>query len=178
MFTFTFRWITSKCYHLLAPTIILLNLASLSVSAHQQKLAYTTVSYNSNTENIEVMHRFLLHDAEHAVKKLFAKNADIIADPQTRSRFSEYMENKFNFRIYPATSNKLQMIGHETDGRYLWIYQEIPMPDTITEVSVNASALQEIWPDQVNRVNIELGQHVETLIFTAQSSTQNIKIKL
>ena len=35
--------------------------------AHQQKIAITTVLFNPRTENIEIMHRFNLHDAEHAV---------------------------------------------------------------------------------------------------------------
>lgn len=177
MYTVTTKPFTRKCWHLLVSTVLLACIISFSAAAHQQKLAYTTISYNINTDNIEVMHRFLLHDAEHAVRKLFTKNADIITDPQTRSQFSAYMESKFHLEIFPPAPEKLQMVGHEADGRYLWIYQEMPMPETITSVAIRASVLHEIWPDQVNRVNIELGKNIDTLIFTAQSSKQSVEIK-
>ena len=51
--------------------------------AHQQKIAITTVLFNPRTENIEIMHRFNLHDAEHAVKAMFKKTADILDDKDT-----------------------------------------------------------------------------------------------
>lgn len=54
----------------------LLLMVCQAVSAHQIKAAITTVLFNPRTENIEVMHRFNLHDAEHAVKALFDKRAD------------------------------------------------------------------------------------------------------
>ena len=57
--------------------IVILLLAA-PLSAHQQKEAITRVLFNPRTGNIEVMHRFLLHDAEHAVKELVDAKADIL----------------------------------------------------------------------------------------------------
>ena len=44
-----------------------------SALAHQQRAAITKVLFNKNTGNLEVMHRFFLHDTEHAVQMLFDK---------------------------------------------------------------------------------------------------------
>lgn len=162
----------SKWRHLLIGVV--LTMLSISTNAHQQKLSYTSITHNSHTNNIEVMHRFLLHDAEHAVKKLFNKNADVIADATTRKQFATYVENKFHLKLFPTTSETLQMIGSEIDGSYLWIYQEMTMPETIHEVAISHSTLREIWSDQINRVNIELNENTETLIFTAHSPAQQI----
>lgn len=153
-----------------------LSLFSIQGYAHQQKLSFTTIAYNFNTNNIEVMHRFLLHDAEHATKLIFNKNADIIASEATRDEFSTYIEKTFRLTIYPESSQALTLVGNETDGRYLWIYQEMPMPNTIDTVEIRHDALQEIWPDQTNRVNIELGETTETLIFTTRNPIQSIQI--
>lgn len=49
-------------------TVICASFFSAQLQAHQIKAAITTVLFNQRTENIEVMHRFNLHDAEHAVK--------------------------------------------------------------------------------------------------------------
>lgn len=170
MFTSVKQPSTSKWQHLLVGVV--LTMLSISTSAHQQKLSYTSISHNSHTNSIEIMHRFLLHDAEHAVKKLFNKNADVIADATTRKQFATYVENKFHLKLFPTTSETLQMIGSEIDGSYLWIYQEMTMPETIREVAIGYSALREIWSDQINRVNIELNENTETLIFTAHSPAQ------
>lgn len=162
----------SKWRHLLVGVV--LTMLSISTSAHQQKLSYTRISYNSHTNNIEVMHRFLLHDAEHAVKKLFNKHADVIANAATRKQFATYVENKFHLKLFPTASETLQMIGSEIDGSYLWIYQEMTMPETLHEMAISHSALREIWADQINRVNVELNENIETLIFTAHSPAQQI----
>ena len=63
---------------------------STAAQAHQIKAAITTVLFNPRTENIEVMHRFNLHDAEHAVKALFDKHADIMDDIETQQQFADY----------------------------------------------------------------------------------------
>ena len=63
-------------------SVFVLLVASLgnnsAVLAHQQKAAETTVLFNKNSGQLEVMHRFYLHDTEHAVQKLFDKSADIL----------------------------------------------------------------------------------------------------
>ena len=46
--------------------------------AHQLKSSVTTVLFNQRTHNIELMHRFYLHDTEHAVGNLFKGKVDII----------------------------------------------------------------------------------------------------
>ena len=57
--------------------------AAFFVSAHQQKTAFSTVLFNPRSENIEIMHRFRVHDAEHAVKQILGKDADIINSRKT-----------------------------------------------------------------------------------------------
>ena len=61
--------------------------AAFFVSAHQQKTAFSTILFNPRTENIEIMHRFRVHDAEHAVKEILGKNADIIGSKKTQNQF-------------------------------------------------------------------------------------------
>ncbi len=67
---------------------------STAAQAHQIKAAITTVLFNPRTENIEVMHRFNLHDAEHAVKALFDKHADIMDDIETQQQFADYVAHQ------------------------------------------------------------------------------------
>lgn len=147
-----------------------------SVYAHQQKIAYTTVLFNPNTSNIEVMHRFNLHDAEHAVKQIFGKDADILALKSTRETFSQYVANNFSVLSAPDKIEPLEKIGYEVDGKYIWIYQETPISNNISSLTITHNVLRDVWPRQVNRVNIEVNGSVTTLVFSGVIQSQTASI--
>jgi len=84
---------------MLLSALIALSTLSLNVFAHQQKSGLTTVLFNPNTNNIEVMHRVYMHDAEHAVKTLFDKSADIINSEATQQQFAQYVAQRLLFMM-------------------------------------------------------------------------------
>ena len=137
--------------------------------AHQKKTAVTTILFNERTANIEVMHRFLIHDAEHAVKQIrggsFGQGADIIASEQTRQAFSQYASERFSIRDQNGELLELTLLGSEIDGGSIWVYQETPIPADLQSMTIRHNALRDIWIEQVNRVNIERNKEIDTLIF-------------
>ena len=144
----------------------LLLLATVA-SAHQQKEAITQVLFNPRTGNVEVMHRFVLHDAEHAVRELFDGAVDIIGSGEDRERFARYVYARFTIA---ADSQELTLkpVGSEIDGRFLWVYAEAPIPAEAQRLTIEHQALRDLWPDQTNLVNIERGGETTTLLFQGQ----------
>lgn len=135
-----------------------------SVGAHQQKSAITRVLFNERTGNVEVMHRFQLHDAEHAVREIFGGEADILASEAIRERFAAYVGKRFE--LYSDNCPlELSAVGTEIDGRFLWVYQETPIPETLSSLTIRHEALRDIWPAQVNLVNVERGQDIHSVNF-------------
>ena len=102
--------------------------AAFSISAHQQKTAISTVLFNPRTGNIEIMHRFRVHDAEHAVKEIFGKDADIIGSKETQQQFGDYVNQRFSLFDSEQQSLPLKMIGVELEGQFFWVYQETTQP--------------------------------------------------
>lgn len=153
-----------------------IGLISLSVNAHQQKMATTTVSFNHRVDNIEVMHKFYLHDAEHAVRDLFDPSADILSSKATQSRFAEYVQTEFAIEINDSKQLPLKFVGLELDGKYIWIYQETAIPSNITELSISNGALQELWPAQLNLVNIEGKGELQSLLFNDSDQWLNVSL--
>jgi len=146
------------------------------VQAHQQKEAITRVLFNPRTDNIEVMHRFLLHDVEHAVKALREGPADILGSQADRDFFASYVQRRFSIadqdgRVLPLTS-----VGNEIEGRFLWVYSETPIPPTLSALKVQHEALRDIWPEQVNLVNVEYNGTVKSASFTGGSTEITISI--
>lgn len=134
-------------------TLVLSGFVSTSF-AHQQKEAYISLLFNDRTGNIEVSHRFLLHDAEHGLGAVLKGAGDLSVDPLTQQKFFDYVQQHFAV----ATDNNelivLEPIGYEVEGKFFWVYQEARIPKSKT-IKLRHSALHELWPTQTNHINVE-----------------------
>lgn len=147
--------------HLFTIGISLLLMLSSIASAHQQKEAFTTVLFNDRSGNIEVSHRFYIHDAEHALVELFNANADLMGSEQTQQQFAQYIQNQFRLLDDQKKLLPLGSVGYEVEGKFFWVYQEIQQPQSINAVYVKMAALQDVWPGQINQINVEHNDIVE-----------------
>ncbi len=137
-----------------------------AASAHQQKAALTEILFNPRTRNIEVAHRFVLHDAEHAARATLDLDGDLYASRETQAAFAAYVAERFVLSTPAGARLPLTLLGAEIDGGYIWVYQEAPAPVGLGALAVRHGALRDVWPEQVNRVNIKQGDEVTTLVFT------------
>lgn len=140
-------------------------LAFVGASAHQQKESVTEVLFNSRTENIEVAHRFVLHDAEHVAQTKLGLNRDLIGSPETRAAFADYVAQRFGLAGPDGTPLPLTLLGSEIKDGYLWVYQETPLVD-VAALQLRHDALRDVWPEQINRVNLKKGGIVKSVVFT------------
>ncbi len=150
---------------------------STTVQAHQIKAAITTVLFNPRTENIEVMHRFNLHDAEHAVKALFDKHADIMDDVKTQQQFADYVAKHFAILNAAGESLKLADVGFEVEGKHFWVYQETAEPPVLEGIKIRHDALRDLWPKQVNTLNVEGKGDIKTLTFADSVNLLEVSFK-
>jgi len=162
------------------PVLLLLILlpASLPALGHRLNAALTTVELNERRERLEVVHRFYVHDAEQALPLLLgnAGRHDLYDDPAARLRFALYVHERFALSAggSPLT---LDLLGAEIDGDYLWVYQIGPIPGADADtLRVRQPALQELWPDQVNQVNVHLRGPPRTLEFRAGDDAGSVTL--
>jgi len=144
------------------------------LAAHEMKTALTKVLFNQRSGNIEVMHRFYVHDAEHGVKQLFDKSADLLNSEQTQQTFSQYVSEHFALTTLAGEAISLTLVGGQLDGRFFWVYQEAPIPAELQGLRIKHNALQALWPAQVNTVNIEGRGEVKSLSFDNKTSWQQL----
>ena len=151
------------------PILLLTSLAW----AHQQKEAVTTVLFNERTGNIEVMHRFLLHDAEHAMRERGLEDADLLGSEAARRAFADYVRERFGIADGNRQPLPLKPVGHEIERKFLWIYDETPIPPELEVLIIRNDALADVWPEQVNLVNVERGGETRSITFSgAQGAVQ------
>ena len=159
---------------------LLILLAALAVGlhtqAHQQKEAYTTVLFNTRSGNLEVSHRFYIHDAEHALR-LLGKPADLLADENSRARFSDYVRDHFQLRDGDGGRLALHSVGHQVEGKYFWVYQEMPIPAAVKVIQVKMRALQEVWPRQINHINVDKDKRIRSVRLSAVDSWKTLAVE-
>lgn len=144
----------------LAVVVLGLVSAPATLALHQLKTAQTVLSKNSRTSMLEVVHRFYVHDAEHAINSVTDTSGDIIKDPAVRAAFIGYVNKKFSLSAM-ARPIPLTLVGSEVKGQYLYIYQEVPLARLSLQQGVpfalkfTHAALQDIWESQLNMVLLE-----------------------
>ena len=153
----------------------LLMLGSAATLAHQQKEAYITVLFNPHTGNLEVNHRFLIHDAEHALNISFQNINDLHSNQLTQERFALYLQKHFALADGEGNLLGLATVGYEVEGKYFWLYQEITDPNAGI-LRVRHSALQEIWPSQINQINIEKDGWVRSVRLAKDDGWQELSL--
>jgi hypothetical protein len=152
---------------LLAALVILVASAVANTAlAHQQKAAETTVLFNKRSNKLEVMHRFYLHDTEHAVQALFDKNADILGSTKTQQQFANYVAKQFLARTLTDNALPLSDVGFEVEGKFFWVYQDTDIPKDAKGIKLYNGTLRDLWPTQINMVNIEGKGEIRTLYFS------------
>ena len=144
--------------------------------AHQQKETYTTVLFNERTGNLEISHRFYIHDAEHALAKEIKANADLHNDEETRKLFTYYVLENFSLKDSKNKLLPLVIVGSEIDGNYFWVYQETPITANMSEFQVSMSALQDVWPQQINHINFELKKAVRSIRLNKNDEWKLVKL--
>ncbi|MCC3859790.1 DUF6702 family protein [Pseudemcibacter aquimaris] len=156
--------------------LVMAGVFTTSAFAHQQRAAITKVLFNKNTGNLEVMHRFYVHDTEHAVQMIFDKNADIISSKETQEQFAQYVADRFAIKPLNGPELKLDMVGYEIDRQFIWVYQEIKAPENIEGLTIIHNALRDIWVDQINTVNVEGRGELKTATFVGNIELLNVEL--
>ncbi|MEP0355579.1 MAG: DUF6702 family protein [Paraglaciecola sp.] len=164
----------SKFVKLLVGTLLF---TAFSLCAHQQKTSISTVLFNPRTNNIEIMHRFRVHDAEHAAKEIFGKDADMIDSESTQKQFSNYVNERFSLFDSQQQPIELKVVGHELEGNFFWVYQETTQPTKLENLTIRHDALRDLWPEQVNTINVEGKGKLQTLTFADSVELLEVSLK-
>ncbi len=146
---------------------------SLSASAHRMPMGMTTVTYNPATDSVEIVHRLHRHDAEEAMVQVIGEPGVDLLQLSVQARLALYTETHFQIaRVVEGEVGDalpLQLLGAELDGDYVLVYQELSgrLPD---EIAIRHDVLRDLFPDQVNQVNITTTSGIKTLVFKRDDS--------
>jgi len=137
--------------------------AAATAVAHRATGTLSTIEFNPQTGNVEIVHRLHLHDAVRGVGNVIGEPFLQLDTLESRARVALYVEERFAIRSDNRTL-PLTTIGAEIAGDYLLVYQEHEgrLP---TRISVRDDILRDAFQGQVNQVNITDAATVRTLTF-------------
>ncbi len=153
----------------------LILLIAAPLAAHPLKLSETTIGANPRTGQLEVAHSLSLHDMGALLRAADASETDILGSPAARTAVERYVAARFQLSA-DGRPVQLAVLGSEIEGGSLWVYQEAAIPDA-AELTVDDSILFDVFPDQQNRVNVDMGGGVRTLVFRNGSAPQSVPVR-
>ena len=146
---------------------------SLSLEAHRASGVLTTIEWNKNIQRTEIIHRIHNHDAELGVAQIENLPLLSVNDAEGRARISLYVERNFTL-IQNGKIQNIELIGAELVDDYIFIYQELAY-ELGKDISIRNMILREIYPKQINQVNLFVDRNIKTLQFGENDTILQIK---
>ncbi len=157
-----------------ALAVAMLLAAAPQALAHRAKAALATVAWNERTSSLEVTHRLHAHDAREALARVTDLPRPDLDTVEARARLGLYVEERFTLAHPGGEALPLELVGAALEGDYVFVFQEAALESPPDALEVRCEVLQDVFPDQVNTVNVELGGPVRTLVFAAGDGPQEI----
>lgn len=136
--------------------------------ADRQPGSLSTVKVNAATGNVEIIHRLHTHDAELGIIATLDDRSLTMDQLVGRAQLALYIEDRFTMAAVDGDEITapldLELLGAELDGEFVLVYQEFSgeLPATI---AVRNDILRDVFPEQVNHVNLAIGGNVRSLTF-------------
>lgn len=165
--------ISSRCFIGLSAAAMLC-IAALSY-ADRQPGSLSTIKTSPSSGNIEIIHRLHNHDAEFGVMAYYADRSLTLDSLVGRAKLALYVEQRFTLAALSedgvGAPLDLELIGAELNGQFVLVYQEFrgEMP---AKFAVRDDILRDIFPEQVNHVNIAAGSEIRSLVFQGDDDWQ------
>ena len=148
---------------LLCLSLLFTSFALPTASAHRYHTSVTRLEYNAEERLVEITVQTFADDIEAALKRGGASNVRLDSKT-THALVLEYLQKVFEIRSGDSRL-EFQWIGMELKGYTVWVYLQAKAPNGLLRTSLRNNLLFEVFPDQVNIVNIIRDGKRTSLVF-------------
>jgi hypothetical protein len=149
--------------------------AAGQVQAHRQHINWTSITWNPTSQQLEIEHQLHEHDAQLILGKLQQALPDLLRTTD-RARVALYVAERFSLTLADQNPAPLELIGAELSGSMLFVYQSMTLASAPEALTISTRILMDLYPDQINKVNIDITQPTQTLSFNRQSGPEVAQI--
>lgn len=139
----------------------------------------STIKRNPQTGAVEIIHRLHNHDAELGVMTILNDRTITLDQLVGRAQLALYVEERFLVADYVdgevGAPLQLEMVGAELDGEFVLVYQELE-GELPAAIAVRNDILRDVFPAQVNHVNIAANGEIRSLTFQGDDEWQSTRL--
>ncbi|MCB2107182.1 MAG: hypothetical protein KDE14_05750 [Rhodobacteraceae bacterium] len=141
--------------------------------AHGFHAAFTVIEQNASNGSLEIIHRLFTQDLDLALTARTGRER-MLDDPAAEALVEEYLGERFALKSGDGRALKIDWVGMTVSVDTVMVYEEVRTPGDLAGLIVANQILAETHPQQVNTVNVTLGDRTKTVIFQADDPPQTI----
>jgi hypothetical protein len=155
--------------------LALLLTAADQAQAHRQHINWSTITWNAASQQLEIEHQLHEHDAQLVLGNLQQELPDLLRTAD-RARVALYVAEHFSLALGEQDPATLELVGAELSGNMLFVYQSLSLTTAPKTLTICTRILMDLYPDQINKVNIDITPPTQTLTFNGQSGPEVAQI--
>ena len=154
-----------KNWYKLLPLLSLL-LVFAKAEAHPYHVSVAEMRYNAKTQALEISLKLFTDDLEKTLSEMAGKPVAINQSPEVKKLIETYLGKTFRIENNVWQARLPRFLGYEAEADAQWIHFEVSLKnENLTKIKIRNQVLLEIFPDQINMVNLEINGKKRTLIF-------------
>jgi hypothetical protein len=150
---------------------------AVAAHAHRMPGSISTIKKNSAGDSIEIIHRLHAHDAELGLNATMTEGRVSLESLRGQAQLALYIEARFSLAGFedgqPGSRLPLELIGAELDGEFVLVYQEFA-GELPARLAIRDDILRDVFPDQINHVNLATDGAVRTVTFSDDDEWQTL----
>jgi hypothetical protein len=152
----------------------------MQAAAHRMPGSITTVKRSASSDGFEIIHRLHSHDAELGIAAVLGEGRISLENLVGRAQLALYVEGRFSIASQDAGGVRsrlpLGLVGAELDGEFVLVYQEFA-GELPAKVAIRNDILRDVFPEQVNHVNIATGSEVRSATFSGDDEWRTLSLE-
>ena len=153
--------------------LLVIAIGVLSFEMHKFYVSIADVKHNETNNTLEFAVKVFTDDLEKALQ--LTDEAIRIDDQTSMGVYKEVIANYLNEHIALGEGTKLKYLGAELNFDVAWLYLESePIDDQ--EILMRNSLFTDVYPEQVNVVNLSCKNEVTSYLFHTDKKQQQVKL--
>ncbi len=163
----------------LARRYLLILSAALAIAgqahAHRSQSVLSSLQWNAETSQIEIVHRLHTDDVEIGLAAPQASDdvMDLSRD-SSREKLLAYVEASFTILV-DDEALQIETVGVELRGQETHVRQLVNISNAPDELQIDNRLLRDVFSDQANLVNIRMAARTRTVIFSGADRLKHVK---
>lgn len=142
--------------------------------AHKFHASLAEVEYNAKEKTVEVGIRLFADDLEEAIGRKRGRRVRLDVTPDVDRLVLEYLGETLTIVGRDGGPLSFTWVGMELRVDEVWVFIQASSAAGLDGATVGCRILHELFPDQVNTINVQQGDARTTLVFAAGDGERKV----